>query len=197
MRVKPVPSVAWLLVFEWILASLIGWAAGLVGGLLLTLAAAGLPGVNEDRLYAYAVLLSIGLATGVAQWRVMARRLPRSERWIAATLAGALLSLVLLAGSNLARLPAAGMWGNALFLALIGTAFGICQWWILRRHFRRAGVWVLACATGYLCFLWFIEHPAHSPGEFIALGMLAGAAASAVPGVALAWLARQPRVAAS
>jgi hypothetical protein len=28
MRVTPVPSVAWLLVVEWILASLIGWAAG-------------------------------------------------------------------------------------------------------------------------------------------------------------------------
>jgi len=46
----------------------------------------------------------------------------------------------------LARLGGPGVWNDALFLGLLGTAVGTSQWWILRQHYRKAGLGVLATA---------------------------------------------------
>jgi hypothetical protein len=189
MQAKHAPPTAWLVAFKWTLATLAGWAIGLAGGALVTLAAARLPGVNEDRLFAYAMLASAGLAIGALQWRVMARHLPRPAHWLAATLIGCLVSLAVFAAANLAQL-AARPWADAALLGLIGAAIGGCQWLVLRRHYRRAGMWVLASAAGSLCFVWLTTHPVSSLGDLVVLGALLGGAGSIAPGIVLAWLVR-------
>jgi hypothetical protein len=174
------------------MANTIGWAAGLAAGAMLTLAADKYTGLNTDRFLAFAVLISLGLTIGIAQWRIMIRYLAKPIRWVTATLIGHLLGLIIIVSSNLARLGGAGVWDDALLLGLLGAAIGIPQWWILRPHYRQAGLWVLATAVGFLCLVWTIINPSHSLSEFVIRGAVIGAVAAVVPGVALVWLVRQP-----
>src|SRR5512133_4381755 len=55
----------------WVVANLVGWAAGVGAGSLLIRVAGAIPGVNEDRVAMYILLLSTGLLTGISQWGVM------------------------------------------------------------------------------------------------------------------------------
>lgn len=183
---------AWSLLAGWTVASAIGWAAGLAAGVMLTLGAEKYAGLNTDRFLAYATLISVGLTTGAAQWMVMRRYLPQPIRWVTATLIGYLLCLIVIVGGNLVRLPAAGAGDDVLLLVLLGAAIGIPQWWILRQHYRKAGLWVLATTVGFLCFTWTIIHPSHSLGEHVIRGTVIGALAAAAPGALLVWLVRQP-----
>ncbi len=187
------------LLAKWIFASLIGWAAGLVAGLGIALVATILPGLDEDRFLVYALLISLGLTLGAAQWVVLRRYLLHLHpvRWIVATLIGHLLCLIVIVASNTAHLGGISIWSNVPLLSLLGTAIGTCQWWILRQHYRQARVWVLASAAGFLCFLWIVINPTYSPVEFIARGTLVGALAAALPGVVLVRLVRQPLAAIS
>jgi len=181
----------WALLAEWILANLIGWIVGLTVGIALTFAATLLPGLNPDRFSVYALLFSAGLATGLVQWRVMKQLLPNSARWVAATIAGYVLSLVFFTGISLAQPVVAQPWGDLLLMGLFGAGIGIPQWWVLRLHYHRAGIWVPATAAGFLCFTWLTSHPAHSFGELVAVGAVIGTLAAVVPGAALAWLTRR------
>ncbi|MBN1813624.1 MAG: hypothetical protein JXA14_17425 [Anaerolineae bacterium] len=181
----------------WIFASAIGWAAGLAVGVMLTSVATKLPWLNEDRFFAYATLISLGFTTGTAQWIVMGRHLSKPIRWVAGTLIGYLLCLVIIAGGNLARLGGEGVWDDVLLLGLLGTAVGASQWWVLRRHYRKAGLWVLATAVGFLFFLWTIINPSHSLVEHVIRGAIVGTLAAVVPGAMLVYLVRQPLTAVS
>lgn len=194
MSNKHSSSEALSLLAGWIAASSIGWAAGLALGTLLTLAATNLSWLNEDRFFAYATLISLGFTLGAAQWVVMRRHLPQPARWVTATLIGYLLCLIMIMGSHLARFGRAGVWDDALLLGLLGTAIGTSQWWILRHHYRQAGLWVLATAVGFLCFMWIILFPSHTLGELVFRGTIAGALAAAVSGVTLVWLVHRPLV---
>ncbi len=187
----------WSLLAAWICASAIGWAAGLAGGTLLTMAAADLTWVNEDRFFTLATLISLGLTIGAAQSMVLRRYLPQPVRWVAATLAGHLLCLIIIIGGNLTRLGAVGAWDDVLLLGLLGAAIGVPQWWVLRQHYRMAGLWVLGIAVGFLWFVWMLIDPSHSPGELVVRGTLIGALAAAVTGVTLVRLVRQPLAAVS
>ena len=181
----------------WTFASSVGWAAGLAAGIWLTLVAADLSWLNEDRFVVYAILISLGLTLGTAQWIVLRRYLPQPGRWITATLIGHLLCLILIIGVNLARLGGVDIGANVLLLGLVGTAIGTCQWWILRQHYRQTGLWVPASAVGFLCFMWLIVDPTHSLGELVVRGTIIGALTAAVPGAVLAWLVRRPLAAVS
>jgi hypothetical protein len=175
----------------WIFASAIGWGAGLTVGVLLASVAAKLPWLNEDRFFDYALLISLGLTTGIAQWVVMRRYLSKPIRWVAGTLIGYLLCLIIFVGSNLARLGREGLWDDVLLLGLVGTAIGACQWWVLRQHHHKAGLWIPATAVGFLCFLWAIVNPSHSLDEFIIRGTIVGTLTAVVPGLTLVYLARR------
>lgn len=198
MTRKQVPGDAWPLLASWILASAIGWAGGLAAGAMLTLVAERYLGLNGDRVLAYVTLPSLGLATGIAQWRVMLPYLARPARWVAATLVGYLLGLVPMAiGPILYRLLGTGLWDDVLLLSLLGAAIGTAQWWILRRHFDHTALWVLATAVGFQCLLWIIANPSHSLAEYVIRGAIVGALAAAVPGATLVWLVGQPLAAGS
>ncbi len=190
---KQNPSDAWSVLPLWVAASLVGWAAGLAVAFLVTLAArAVIPGLNEDRFAGYAMIVSVGLFTGLTQWAVLRGYLPRPVRWVLVTLAGYLLCPVLMAVISGVTLGAPGSyWDDALLILLLGAAVGILQWWVLRQHYSRAWVWVPATAVGFLSTLWLVANPAHTLGELVFVGAIVGALASAVPGVALVWLAQK------
>lgn len=183
---------AWSLLARWTLASSIGWLAGLAVGAMLTLAVGVFSWLNQDRFAAYAILVSLGITVGMAQWIVIRPYLPKPLRWITATLIGYLLCLVIILGSNLAKLGGTGLWNNLLLLSLLGAAIAAPQWWVLRRHYQQAGLWILVNMVGLLCFVWIIIYPSHSMGEFILRGTIAGTLAAVVPGAALAWLVSRP-----
>jgi hypothetical protein len=182
----------WVELALWMLASLAGWAAGLTLGALLTGVGIDLFRLNEDRVLVYATLLSVALACGVAQSAALRGSLPGAWRWIPVTLAGYLLAMGITAAASGARILANEM-SNAILLALIGAAVGVPQWLLLRRHFRRTGLWVLASAAGFLSFLWLVGNPASSPREFVAVGTIMGTLAALLPGVVLAGAVRHPR----
>jgi uncharacterized membrane protein len=191
---SPITSKSVLL--PWIAASAAGFAAGLVGGLILTaIAAEMLPGVNADRFGLYATLFCLGLAVGVAQLTVMAHLLPTATRWMAATLLGYLLAMIPFAISGFLNLAGPELLDDAFLLALMGAAIGLAQWWVLRQHYRGAVGWVLASMVGFLSFLWLVANPAHSLPEFVLVGTVLGGLAAVASGAVLAWLVQRPRAA--
>jgi hypothetical protein len=178
---------SWRIPVWWMFANLLGWGAGLMLGWLLTLILARLDWVNEDRALVYAVLLSLGLTCGVAQWWVIKAYLPHSFYWIPVTLAGyglALLVMMVSQGRNAV--------GSITFV-LITAAIGLPQWLLLQKHYRRAGLWIPATVIGFLGFLWLLANPASSLTGIVIIGAILGALAAAPPGIVLAWLVRQPQ----
>jgi hypothetical protein len=197
MSNKQDSSGPWSLLIEWILASSLGWAVGLAAGMLLTEVASHLSWLNEDRVFAFATLASLGIAIGGAQWIVMRRYLPKSVRWITATVVGFLLCLVILVVFNLVGLGGTGIWDDLLLLALLGTAIGTSQWWVLRHQYHNAGMWVLVSAVGFLAFIWIILNPSSSLSDLVIRGTIIGTLAAMLSGAALVWLGRRPLVTAS
>jgi hypothetical protein len=187
---------AFSLLTGWILVNLIGWAAGLAISVLFYPVAARIPipwQHDGDMVSSYATIIFLGFTVGIAQWTVMRRHLARPARWITATLIGYLLCLVIfvIASNSPVRLERTKVWNNALLLGLMGSAIGVSQWWVLRQHYSKAGLWVLASAVGFLFFMWGIITPSHSQGEFIIRSTISGVLAAAVSGVTLVWLVKK------
>lgn len=158
-----------------------------------------------------------GTVVGLLQWSVLRAPLPRVTRreWLLATLAGALVAwflgslpstLIGLGGDSsgaaaqepetwLMMLLAAGM---GLFLGLI---LALPQWIVLRRHARRAWVWLPANAAAWalgMPIIFAAVDLAYQAGTIPgAAGIMAaalaltGAIVGAVHGVALLWLVRR------
>jgi hypothetical protein len=188
------PVKLWPVMGWWIFANLGGWGVGISTGILLTLAAGAIPWVNQDRFLSIALLPSIGLACGVAQWMVLRDILPHSSKWILGTLAGYVLALLVLLVFNLAKLSNIGLWDDAVLLALMGAAIGVPQWWLLRQHYRGTGLWIFATGAGFLSFLWLVSRPANSQNSFILIATLLGGLAAVITGFLLAGIVRQPRI---
>jgi hypothetical protein len=158
-----------------------------------------------------------GTVVGLLQWSVLRAPFPRVTRheWLLATLAGALVAwflgslpstLIGLGGDSsgaaaqepetwLMMLLAAGM---GLFLGLI---LALPQWIVLRRHARRAWVWLPANAAAWalgMLIIFAAVDLAYQAGTIPgAAGIMAaalaltGAIVGAVHGVALLWLVRR------
>lgn len=99
-----------------------------------------------------------GLWVGIAQWAVLRHVFPSGtgRAWVLATTIAACVSwsggMAFLAASSAQAgsipLPeASGIAQYALMMLMgagLGLTLGIPQWWVLRRHARQAGWWVLA-----------------------------------------------------
>lgn len=151
----------WLFYPGWVVAStlsiplawLVSWAIisqveRVVGG---TIEVAGRTRITEDFLLDYVFFPLIGLLTGLLQYLLLRRYLPRIGWWIAATALGWPLgfAVVYLAYVALpAALHAGSTWSVVLALVWVGGATGLAQWLVLRRRILRAGWWILASALG-------------------------------------------------
>jgi hypothetical protein len=194
-------------------------AAAVIGALLAGIFDATLGAVAGVTLAVTLILLGTfeGVVVGLAQWRVLRRPFPELRRrsWIAASAAGALAAWTLgMIPSTLADFGAAAggappeiddtlMYGLAAAMgAALGPILGVPQWLVLRRHARRALWWIPANAAAWalgmpVVFVGASAPPAGGLPGIIAVGLLtataAGAVVGAVHGLALVWLARQPR----
>jgi len=116
------PSFDWLLWLKWVLASTLGWVAGVL-------------------LPVYGAL-AVGTMVGIAQWVVLRPRFKQAGWWILASALGWVLGQILVT----AVLP---IQNTFLQGAVLGGTLGIAQWLILRRWVHRAGWWIVLSAVGW------------------------------------------------
>ena len=115
------PSFDWLLWLKWVLASTIGWVAGVL-----------LPA---------SVAFGLGAMVGIAQWVVLRPLFRQAGWWILASAMGwavgeALVTVVLPIDNTF------------LQGAMLGGTLGIAQWLVLRRWVHRGGWWVAVSIGG-------------------------------------------------
>lgn len=210
---------------RWVLANSLAETVGL--GSAFGIGAILFPYLNEPGILvalatvAVAVLagtLVEGTVVGTAQWLVLRAPFPamRWRAWVLATAVGAfiawasgMLPTTLLSASSdegggpAPSEPSAAMvYGMAALMGLVaGTILGTPQWLVLRRHVRRAAIWILANALAWVpgMVLAFVA------ADFIfsaGIGMITivlaiatlmaiGAVVGAIHGLALVWLTRR------
>jgi hypothetical protein len=81
------------------------------------------------------------------------------------------------------------IWGYGSALAIFGLFLGMPQWWIFRRHMRRASLWILFSVMGWiLTGVAWINFGVNSGEDCVAYGI--------VTGLGLVWLvhSQQPGV---
>ena len=187
----------WFLYPGWVVVStlsipiawLISWAIisqieRVVGG---TIEVAGRTRITQDLLFGYVFFPLLGLLTGLLQYLLLRRYLPRIGWWIAATALGWLLGIsVAYLGYAIwpVALNANSTWAAEIVFVSVGAAMGLVQWLVLRRRVPRAGWWVLASALG-----WGLVRPVAGEAFTSLLELLIiGAVPAVVTGLALWWL---------
>lgn len=145
----------------------------------------GVPHITEDYLFMYISIPAVSLLTGVVQYRLLRRYLPRMGGWVPATTGGWLLGILLV------LMPDWLHWRNGYqdldqaFLSL-GLAIGIVQWLLLRRRLSHAGWWIAANVVGWGLLALVTGDTLDGLG-LLALGLLPASATAA----ALALLMKQ------
>ena len=106
--------------------------------------------ITEDYLFRFFFVPVLFLLSGVLQYALLQRYLPRMGGWILATMGGCILVfgfMALMAGVyDLVSFP---FLINALTFAVIGGLIGFSQWLFLRRRIPKAGWWILASFLGW------------------------------------------------
>jgi hypothetical protein len=108
----------------------------------------GVRHITEDYLSTYTLIPIVGLVTGVIQYGLLRRYLPRMGWWVLATIAGWLLGMILIA------IPSWLHWTGGAFdlhlaFILMGLAVGAGQWLLLRHRLPRAIWWIGANVVGW------------------------------------------------
>jgi hypothetical protein len=134
----------------------------------------------------------IGISVGMMQWLVLRRRMSGAGWWILVTIVGFAIGKFVADAIGQALSGAVGL---VLSGAAIGTALGIAQWLILRRHVAQAGWWalasILAWAVGW-AIINLVNEAADGPTSTAYLiGATGAAAAGVITGVSLVWLLRE------
>lgn len=181
----------WALWLGWVLANIAGAVAGfpLAMAAMWVITAMGI--VDERAIFPYVLFPMVGVCIGGMQWLILRRYTLGADIWVLATAAAwplcyAFIGLAIRGAIGIGDIPFAGAITWAITFALIGAALGGIQWLVLRRHFSRAGRWVLASAAGFAIFAAF-----GSQIDILALIALLGAIPGATTGAALVWLLRQ------
>jgi hypothetical protein len=108
----------------------------------------GVRHITEDYLAMYTFIPIAGLLTGVVQFGLLRRYLPRIGGWVLATTAGWLLGALLIVLSGRLNWTDASFSLDVAFI-LMGLAIGVAQWPLLRRRLPRASGWIVANVVGW------------------------------------------------
>jgi hypothetical protein len=149
----------------------------------------GVRHITEDYLFMKVVLPAYSLITGLLQYALLRRYIPRLGWWVLATAGGWLLGVVLI---SCISWIITYFWPNKLVFnpraidsafIFIGFSVGIGQWFLLRRRLPRAGWWIVANIVGW-GLLGLITGPTLDQYDLLVLASLPASVTAAV----LIWL---------
>ncbi len=143
--------------------------------------------------------LVAGLIVGAAQRLLLGKHLAGAGRWMTATLLGYPLGIGI--GIALALLVTQALRGNIdgemppiallIGMAVAGATIGAAQWLVLRHERQGALLWIIASMFAFALFFWLNTLLAGTAGETLVLWG-SGLLFSALTGLTMAWLLRQP-----
>jgi hypothetical protein len=179
--------------FGWFCASVMGYGAGLVLGLIAAY------GLFDRPVFDATIGITVGLVAGgmagILQWIMLREQVAGSGAWVPATavgLAGALGLAAAIGSGGYSRIE------GLLIAALFGIGSGALQWWVLRRAgVGRASLWLpanlLAMLTGPIASR--ISEPFFAADNYalgaMVFGLLIGTGIGVIDGALLLWLLRQ------
>ena len=146
----------------------------------------GVRRITEDYLGMYTFIPLLGLFTGVLQYGLLRRYLPRMGWWVWATLGGWLLGVLLILISRWLNFWTYETFDIDLAFIVLGLSIGLMQWLLLRRRLSKSGWWIGANVLGWV-LLGLIT--GDSLGQFGLL--LMGFLPTTVTAALLAWLMNQ------
>lgn len=148
----------------------------------------GVRHITEDYLLMYVLVPVLGLVTGVIQYGLLRRYLPRMAWWVLATFGGWLFAMLLMYfARSLNILATEALDLDTAYLAL-GLSIGVGQWLLLRRRLPSAGWWIAANLAGWV-LLSLLTGDILDQFDPLALGFLP----ASVTAVTLAFLMNQDR----
>jgi hypothetical protein len=99
--------------------------------------------VTEDYLFPFIFIPILCLLTGLLQYSLLRRYLPRMGWWVLATALGWALAFEV-SEWTYSLLGHESKWMPALIFPLVGASIGLAQWFVLRRRLPQAGWWLAA-----------------------------------------------------
>lgn len=108
----------------------------------------GVRHITEDYLGMYPFVPIVGLLTGILQYGLLRRFLPRMGWWVLTTAGGWLLGVLLIMISSWLGWMEASINIKFVFI-MMGLSIGVGQWLLLRRRLPWAGWWIVANVVGW------------------------------------------------
>lgn len=87
-------------------------------------------------------VITFGLVTGIAQWFVLRRYVPRTAFWICATLLGFLISSPALLNTGGGFGPYIAPSASLIMTTAFGGALGIMQYLVIRKQANKPALWI-------------------------------------------------------
>ena len=109
----------------------------------------GVRHITEDYLFMYPFIPIAGLLTGLLQYGLLRRYLPRMGWWVLATTAGWLLGVFLIVISGWLNFWTYESFEIDVAFIVLGLSIGVGQWLLLRQRLPRAAWWVVANVVGW------------------------------------------------
>lgn len=110
----------------------------------------GVRHITEDYLLMYPFVPIVSLVTGIVQYGLLRRYLPRIGWWVLATTGSWLLGVLLILISGWLNFWTSESFDIDLAFIVLGLSIGVGQWLLLRRRLPRAGWWIGANVVGWV-----------------------------------------------
>lgn len=131
----------------------------------------GVRHITEDYLAMYPFIPIVALLTGLLQYGLLRRYLPRMGWWVLAATAGWLMGALLILISIWLRPLTTEFLGIALVFVELGFSIGVGQRLLLRRRLSRAGWWIGANVVGWFLLSLMTVHPLYQ-FDILVVGLL-------------------------
>ena len=139
----------------------------------------GVSHITEDYLFLYTFIPMVGLLTGILQYGLLRRYLPRMSWWVLATTAGWLLGVLLIVLSGWLKFID-GSFNLDLTFILMGLAIGMSQWLLLRQRLPQAGWWIAANIIGWGLLALITAENTVDQFQLMAMGLLPACVTAAI-----------------